>query len=225
MASDHQKAPVIIPSYLRLICVLTAFFAIQLFLWALWQKWAILPYGALSAVVDAVVIKGILWAVPFLLVLQRFAGLVEGRRLFAEPFPWLPCVVILCLSAAFLFTVRLLNGLVNTYPIFDPLSLLFSLSAGVIEEFCFRGGYFNIVEPKLGFWPAAVLNGAAFTLYHYPGLFFGESWVQLLSLRALLIFVMGVLFCWMFRKWRNLALNMTVHAIWDILSYLFCLTG
>ena len=63
-----------------------------------------------------------------------------------------------------------------------------------------------------------------FTLYHYPELLLGR-WQGLISWRALLIFGMGVVFCWMFKKWRNLALNMTVHTVWDVLSYLFCLTG
>lgn len=80
-------------------------------------------------------------------------------------------------------------------------------------------------ESAIGFWPAAVTGGVLFTLYHYPELLFGGSFARLLSWRAGLIFVMGIVFSWMFRRWRNLALNMTVHTVWNILSYLFCIAG
>ena len=102
--------------------------------------------------------------------------------------------------------------------------ILFSVSAGVIEELAFRGGYFHLLEEHIGFWPAALINGAMFTLMHYPGLIIG-NFSGLISLRTLLIFTMGIVFCFMYHKWKNLALNMTVHTVWDILSYLFCLAG
>ena len=134
-------------------------------------------------------------------------------------------MILLCLSTAFLYTLRLLNGLQGSFVFFDPMFLVLSLSAGVLEELGFRGGLFRLYETAMGFWTAALLNGALFTLFHYPELILGGSWLRLVSLRALLIFAMGVVFCWMFHKWRNLALNMTVHTVWNVLSYLFCLVG
>lgn len=174
---------------------------------------------------DSVVLKSLVWAVPFVLLFLASKPRPARSELFRTPFPWFACVVLLCLTAAFLYTVRLARGLVNTYAIFDPMFVVLSLSAGVIEEFSFRGGLFRMQEATLGFWPAAVLNGALFTLFHKPELLFGGSWTWLWSWRALLIFVMGMVFCWVFRKWRNLALNMTVHTVWNLLSYLFCIAG
>ena len=196
--------------------------------WALWLKFVTLPPGLAGTLLSDVLVKGLIWALPPLLLLWRYERKrepSERRGLFSAPFPWLPCLALLCASAAFLHTVRLLNGLQNTVVFFEPVMLLYSLSAGVLEELGFRGGLYTLQERGVGFWPAALLNGAIFTLYHYPELLLGGSWAQLLSLRALMIFIMGVVFCWSYHKWRNLALNVTVHTVWDLLSYLFCLAG
>lgn len=204
-----------------------ALFAGLWLVWGVWQTFALphLSAGVPTALLDSVVIKGLVWAAPFALLFLLGKNKPTRSDLFRRPFPWLACVILLCLTTVFLYTVRLARGLVNTYVIFDPMFVVFSLSAGVFEEIAFRGGLYRMLESGVGFLPAALINGALFVIYHYPGLLFGESLMRLLSWRALLIFVMGVIFCWMFRKWRNLALNMTVHTVWDILSYLFCLAG
>ncbi len=202
-------------------------FAILWIAWAAWSCWLLprLPATPGTELLHSVGVKALLWVAPPLLLWRRSREMrfLPLSRLFTEPFPWLAALVLLCLSTAFLYTVRLLNGLQNTFVIFEPMMIILSVSAGVIEELSFRGGFFNLQEPALGFWPAALINGAMFVLLHYPELLFGGSWMQLISLRALLIFVMGAIFCWMFHKWKNLALNMTIHGAWNILSYLFFL--
>ena len=201
--------------------------AIPLFIlmWTMWSAYRafVLPHfpqGIIFEILDSVVLKALVWVIPFII----FTKLLRPQTLFGAPFPWLPCLILLCVSTAFLFTIRLLNGLQNTYIVFEWMFIVFSLSAGVLEELSFRGGFFAMTEDRLGFWGAALLNGAMFTLYHYPELLLGQ-WQGLISWRCLLIFVMGFVFCWMYRKWRNLALNMVVHTFWDVLSFLFCLAG
>lgn len=202
-------------------------YAVSWFLWALWHH-----YGAnysentvSGLLLDTVLVKAGVWLlIPVLyLTFRRNKALLKKEVLFADRFPWLACLVLLCVSAMFLHTVRLLRGLMQTYVVFHWSMVTTSLGAGVIEELSFRGYYFNAQEKTVGFWPAALLNGLLFTLYHYPGLLFGEGFLQIFSLRGLLLFTMGVVFCWMFKRWRNIALNITVHTVWDILSFLFCL--
>ena len=209
--------------------ILIVIWLLQWLLWGVWQTFALprLPIGIGATLLNSVAVKGIVWAALLIPILQRFEKKLRLslEPLFCRPFPWFACTVLLCLTTAFLYTVRLLRGLVNTHAVFDPMFIVLSVSAGVIEEFSFRGVLFRLQNAMIGFWPAALLNGALFTLLHYPGILFGASLMQLISWRALLIFVMGVVFCWMTRKWRNLALNMTVHTVWDILTYLFCLAG
>ncbi len=169
-----------------------------------------------SVLLDSILIKSFIWLLLPMLVFRP-------KDLFVGRFPWLACLIILCAVTAFLHTVRLLNGLGNTYVFFDPIFIVFSVSAGVIEELSFRGAFYMSME-ELGFWPASITDGFLFALFHYPSVLAGHM-QELFSLRSLLIFVMGVVFCWMFRKWRNLALNMTIHSAWNLLSYLFCLAG
>lgn len=208
----------------------TALYLLLLLLWSLWRQWgaALLPPGAGSAVLESVVIKNLIWLLPLLpVVLRGKEGdwLIPPRRLFAAPFPWLPCVVLLCASAVFLHTVRIISGNGNTIVFFEPVFVLLSLCAGVTEELVFRGYLFNRQAAALGVPWAAALNGLLFALIHYPGLLWGQGWGVLISLRTLLIFAMGVLFCLAFARWKNLALTMTVHTVWNILSYWFGLSG
>lgn len=221
-------------------------------MWLLWAVWTLflvplLPDNTWMILLDNIGVKALIWIGP-LLCLKR----LRFRELFRGKFPWLPCVALLCAATAFLHTVRLLNGLQESHVIFDPMMIVLSLAAGVIEELSFRGGFFTWEKDQLPatavghqddglalredvnaspkrqfdkvFWQAAILNGVMFTLYHYPELLRGQ-WQGLISLRALLIFTMGIVFCWMYKRWQNLALNMTVHTVWNVLSYLFCLAG
>lgn len=212
-------------------CILLPFaiFIAQWFFWSIWQNSVspLLPVGVGMTLLESVVLKCLVWAIPFVLILCKLKGenTLSLREMFVSPFPWLACIVLLCMTTVFLYTVRIARGLVNTHAIFDPMFVVLSLSAGVFEELAFRGGMFNLHESAMGFWPAAIINGVMFTIYHYPELLYGRGFERLLSWRVLLIFVMGIVFCFMFRKWRNMALNMTVHTVWDILSFLFCIAG
>lgn len=197
-----------------------------LIIWSAWQQlWLSELRLSLTAALltDSVLVKGVVWAaIPLLLLMISGRADVPLRGLLRQPFPWLPCLVALALSAAFLHTLRLLNGLMQTHVIFDVWMVVLSVTAGVYEEIGFRGFLFNVQDAALGFWPAALLNGLMFTLFHYPGLILGEL-AGLVSLRTVLIFAMGVLFCWMFRRWKSLTMLIVVHTAWDLMSYLFCL--
>lgn len=192
-------------------------------LWGLWQQELLpqVPGSWLPALLDSVFVKTVLWGLVPCFLFSR------GRRLreswFSSGFPVLPCVGLSCLSLCVLHTLRLVQGLGNTFLEWDWMFLFFSLSAGIVEEIGFRGCCFRYLEEKQGFWPAAILSSVLFTLYHYPDLLFGRSLGSLLSWRTLLLFGMGIVFCRMLHKWKNLMLNMVIHTVWDVLSYLFCL--
>lgn len=163
--------------------------------------------------------EGLIWVLPALALRIAMSG---DKPLFERPFPWLPCLCLLCGSAAFLHTVRIFRDLLDTQPVFSWTMIAVSVQAGILEELTFRGGYFDIQRKAWGFWPAAILNGVLFVLYHQSGDLAGMTLRWLLSFRTVLIFGMGILFCGIYQKWRNLALNMVVHTVWDILSFLFC---
>ena len=198
--------------------------------WFLWAFWSLCGAGnsenaVVGLLLDTVFVKAGIWLlIPVLYMkAKRKRIFLKKEDLFAARFPWLACLILLCLTTVFLHTVRLLRGLIQTNAVFHWSMLITSLSAGVIEELSFRGYYFEAQRKQVGFWPAALLNGMLFTLFHYPELLFGQNFFQVLSIRGLLLFTMGVVFCWMFKRWRNIALNITVHSVWNILIFLFCL--
>lgn len=204
-----------------------AIFAVQWVIWGVWQVVIVprLPMSNAVILIDAVLVKALIWAAPFAFILRRRKREGEKTELFKKPFPWFVLVVLLCAATAFLYTVRIVSGRMDMYPVFSPMYIVFSLSAGVYEEFSFRSGLFDMQKPLLGTWLAAGVNGALFLLYHYPEILFFGNFGVLISWRALLIFVMGIAFCLMYRKWHNIALNMTVHTVWDVLSYIFYIAG
>lgn len=196
---------------------------------ALWLAWSvlkpavvnILPQGALLTTIVYVLFEGVVWGlIPFLLLLKekRLHELTKGK------FPVFSCVILLCVCMAFLHTLRLLYGLQDTHVVFTSDMVVLSVAAGVIEEITFRGYFFTSIRKWLGFWLAAWISSLMFLLYHFPELITGQ-WRGLVSWRALLIFGMGIVFCWMTEKWKNLYLIITVHTVWDLLSCLFCLAG
>lgn len=196
-------------------------------LYGLWQQFLLpqVPGFRIPALTDCMLVKPLLWGL--LPCVLRFRNRNLGRALreswFSGQFPVLACIALCSLSLCFLHTLRLVQGLRNTYVVWDWMYLVFSLSAGIVEEAGFRGCCFLELEKGLGFWPGVLISSALFTLYHYPEMLFGGSLLCLVSWRALLIFVMGMVFCGMLKKSNNLALNMVVHTVWDILSYMFCL--
>lgn len=199
-------------------------------LWTLWSLLYLADFWRESAgwiaLFSGVLLKGVVWlSMPTAIFAKgKIAWDIEPKNFIQRKFPAFAFVVFLCISTAFLHTIRLINGLQNTYVRWDDSFILLSLAAGVIEETAFRGFFFNIHEPVMGVWRAAAVNGVLFALYHYPELLLGQ-FHSMLSLRTVFLFCMGVVFCLMFHQWRNLTFNMAAHTCWNIISYLFCLVG
>lgn len=173
-----------------------------------------------------VVIQGVVWICPALLVFfaKRDGWLEFPGRMFCTSFPSIPFLGMLCGTVCFLYTVRIFSGLQNTYVLWDWNFLLFALSAGVIEELFFRGFLFNRMGNALGVLPGAMINGLLFALYHFPGVICSD-FSGFFSLRLLMLFAVGVLFCLAFARWKNLWLTILVHSIWNLISYLWALAG
>ncbi|MCR5665056.1 MAG: CPBP family intramembrane metalloprotease [Oscillospiraceae bacterium] len=200
----------------------------QLILWAFFRRLVdrIVPETEWFAILDATALKALFWVCPIVLAVKLGGEKVSHlKKLREKPFPSLAFVILSCSVVAILHSIRIINGLQYTHVFFQWFFIASSLGAGIIEEFVFRGYYFALHERLVGFWPAALINGVMFTLFHYPEVLLGQSFICLFSLRGALIFSMSVAFCWMYYKWRNIALNMSIHAIWDLLSFMFCLAG
>lgn len=171
--------------------------------------------------------KALIWVGPLFgaIISKKSCWFEFPGRVFCTSFPLVPLLAMLCATVCFLYTVRVANGLQNTLVLWNWYYLLFSLSAGVIEEISFRGFFFNRMAKPLGVVPAALANGALFALYHYPEVIMRFQFGGLFSLRFVMLYVVGVLFCLAFAKWRNLWLTIIVHSVWNLTSYLWALAG
>jgi uncharacterized protein len=85
-----------------------------------------------------------------------------------------------------------------------------SLTAGICEEFVYRGVLFNILRP-LGAIPASLLAAAIFGITHMVQGVIGAA--------AIFIFALG--FHWLVWRTGELYTAMAVHAIYDLLAGLY----
>lgn len=194
--------------------------------WSLWQIFLqpLVPLTGWGAAIHASLVKGVIWVCPMVLFWKKDGWKIAPKEMFRSPYPWLPCLAMLCVTAMFLHTVRIAAGRLNTVVFWQSIFLFASFSAGIIEEISFRGFLFNRQAASMGTLPAALWNGVLFALFHYPSLIVGQGLEQLISLRCLMLFAVGILFSLAFARWRNIWLTIVVHSAWNVLSYLWALT-
>lgn len=82
------------------------------------------------------------------------------------------------------------------------------LIVGLAEEFLFRGYALATLTEGIGFWPAAIVLSAAFGALHLSN--HGEDWAGALSAG-----LVGLLFCFSFRRSGSLWFAIGLHAAWD----------
>lgn len=82
------------------------------------------------------------------------------------------------------------------------------LAVGFFEEFCFRGYALVTLNGGLGFWGAAIVLSAVFGGAHLGN--GGESWVG-----ALAAGLIGIFFCFTWRRTGSLWFAIGLHAAWD----------
>ena len=82
------------------------------------------------------------------------------------------------------------------------------LAVGFSEEFLFRGYALATLAEGLGFWPAAILLSLMFGAVHLSNL--GENPTGAISAA-----MVGLLFCFSFRRTGNLWFAIGLHAAWD----------
>ncbi len=91
---------------------------------------------------------------------------------------------------------------------FGLLWALAFLVVGFAEEFLFRGYALATLSDGIGFWPAAIVLSLLFGAVHLSNL--GEN-----STGALSAAMVGLLFCFSFRRTGSLWFAIGLHAAWD----------
>ncbi|HAN03875.1 MAG TPA: hypothetical protein DCW72_07585 [Elusimicrobia bacterium] len=98
-----------------------------------------------------------------------------------------------------------LNGAVSASWLRALPALLAAFLLGpAVEELFFRRILYTAVRRRSGFWPAALLSGLVFALFH------GAS--------APVILPVGVYFCWVYERERRLPVNIMLHALVNAVS-------
>lgn len=193
--------------------------------WAAWclQGGNFLPAGITAAIVEASVVKLLIWigpAIPFFLRSDE-QWYIQPVLMFKNPFPGLPTLIGACFATAFLHTVRISSVGINVWGSLTPTLIILSLSAAVVEELAFRGFYFNRQATTIGTQKAAILNGMLFALYHFPEFLAGRNFDAILGFRFWMIVAVGCIFSLAFAKWKHLGMTIIIHFSWNLLSYIF----
>ena len=138
-SSSHQKE--------KIIYILFPFL-LYIVLWVVWALFDQCNAQETVSPAGSLLVKTFLWGLLPLAVMvysckkSPQTWTVPVKELFNSKFPFFPCTVALCLSTAFLYTVRIINGYVGSYVLFDWYFIASSLCAGVVEEF------FESIEKK-----------------------------------------------------------------------------
>ena len=195
--------------------------------WGLWENWGAAWFWVVSeeltAAIDVLVIKNLIWLVPAAVcVLSKIPLKWPLGSLFSKRIPWMFVFCCSCVMLAALHTIWLVTnggpGLIMPYSL---MFALFSVCAGITEELLFRGILLNsalAVYPA----PAAVaISSAFFVLIHFTQLMFGLSPGALFSIRGLHIFLMGAFFAVVQMRTRNLIVPMLLHTVWNAIAYMY----
>ena len=174
-------------------------------------------------VIDSAGIKPLLWTLPALLLVKKHNGEVSIpiREMFSLKRGWKTMLTVMVPMTAFLvLTSWRANGKLGISGSI-PLNVLIYLFVGFTEESVFRGWLFNAAVDEEKPWPAYAMNAMMFLLIHFPKwIADGKFGVNMLSGGFIFIMMLSVLFCWTFRKTRNLLVPAFLHFWWDVLATL-----
>ena len=85
--------------------------------------------------------------------------------------------------------------------------------APVSEELFFRGFLYPSLKRPLGKIPAVIISGILFGVGHFD------------LLHAFPLIIGGMALCWLYDKYKNIWINITAHALWNIFSVYLSLSS
>jgi membrane protease YdiL (CAAX protease family) len=155
----------------------------------------------------------------------RMMAAIEGRSVAAYGLPlegafgklfWLGALVGFCEISLLMALIAAFGGysfgsiaLNGGQLVYTAVSwAIFFVVVGLLEEFLFRGYTQYTLTEGIGFWPAAVVLSASFSLVHLRNP--GEGWVG-----AAGVFAIGLIFCFALKRTGNLWFCVGMHAAFD----------
>lgn len=169
-----------------------------------------------------------LFSVAIIWMAAGRGGMRRDVLRLGEPKPnWLVCVIGGLIVVAAVGALELvLYGVIGFDPFADSRWLREGLEspywwgtvfiavvlAPLWEEFAFRGFLLSaLAQTRLGFWPAAVISTALWTLLHW-----GYSWAGLAS-----VFAAGIGLSWLMWRTGSMRAVVVAHALANVVALLF----
>ncbi|MEK6867230.1 MAG: type II CAAX endopeptidase family protein [Nanoarchaeota archaeon] len=129
-------------------------------------------------------------------------------------------------STFFLFkdmlSFSLISSTLESFASITPANILFIglyiiVVNSLLEEFFWRGFFFNELHTLYGWFAAYVLTAVGFSLYHVA---FFYSWFPfgLVLLATLGLFVYSLFMCMLFQKYQDLFTCWLIHALVDVVQ-------
>lgn len=109
------------------------------------------------------------------------------------------------------------NGLTNPL-IYIGVTIYWIFGNSLLEEFVFRWFIFEKFEVNLGSKSALYLSAAAFTLHHSIAMLYMFP-ISLMILASIGVFIGGLLWSWLYLRYRSIWVVFLSHAIVDIMMF------
>ena len=178
----------------------------------------------LYAFVKEGIIKGAVWTLPAVLLVQQFDGevLVPLRALFTNRVNWLHCLPVLAFLILWAIASPLLSGTLQISESFGWASIVVVLFVGITEEMVFRGWLLNLTAAKWNTWLAVGVNAVLFLLIHFPCWIAEGRFAAIMSSFSFVsILLLSVIFSVSFLKSKSILVPVALHMLWDLLGFMF----
>lgn len=199
--------------------------------WSLWEFWGkdaidrAVENEFLAQWIKSGLIKNAVWTLPAIWLAHRFQDdvYIPLKTMFTSRVNILKYLLVFAgFTVYLLLGAWITNSRIAVSDGFRYRDLIIVLFVGITEEMVFRGWLLNFTVIENRTWGPVLLNAVLFLLIHFPiwianGMFSDTF----LSLNALCIPLLSIIFAWSFLKSKSLWIPIALHMYWDLLTFLF----
>lgn len=180
------------------------------------DRWGVYLYGYISRIV---------WAVPFIILINRFRPAVSFRELFCHKWHWPSFLIISAVLSSYTVIGMFVNhgGIWINPDVIIIQELIKFLIVGFVEEIVYRGFGMNFLMVNMSVRKANLFSTFFFMGVHVPAYFIrwfltgSFNWPALVY-QLVIAFLMGLVFGYLFRRSRSIIPAMLVHFWLDFIS-------
>jgi membrane protease YdiL (CAAX protease family) len=110
------------------------------------------------------------------------------------------------------------NGFGTKMKLYDLIITV--LTVGIFEESVFRGWFFNSIAHFTSERKANLISAALFLFIHYPSWISQGNDVLTIISKSIIIYVLGLIFGWAFRKNKSIWTGTIFHSFWDLITFI-----